>query len=73
MSNIPRIIHKLYAWQFAYFWKPCPICKRMFGGHEEPKGFLYTGPNLLVVTCSLCVDRADERNRLYKEGHITNE
>ena len=29
-----RTIHKIYAWLFGYFWLPCPMCGRMFGGHE---------------------------------------
>ena len=29
-----RLIHKLYALIFGYFWLPCPVCKRAFGGHE---------------------------------------
>ena len=29
-----RALHKLYARVFGYFWKPCPMCGQMFGGHE---------------------------------------
>jgi hypothetical protein len=29
-----RILHRLYAHLFGYFWLPCPLCGRMFGGHE---------------------------------------
>jgi hypothetical protein len=29
-----RWAHRLYAWIFRYFWSPCPICGRHFGGHE---------------------------------------
>lgn len=29
-----RIFNKIYAWLFGYFWLPCPVCKKMFGGHE---------------------------------------
>jgi len=32
--KLPRWIHKLYANAFGYFWLPCPICGRKFGGHE---------------------------------------
>jgi hypothetical protein len=34
ISDSFRWLHHLYAWQFGYFWMPCPICSRMFGGHE---------------------------------------
>ena len=29
-----RIFHRIYAAMFGYFWLPCPVCGRMFGGHE---------------------------------------
>jgi hypothetical protein len=31
---MPRFLHKLYAHAVGYFWLPCPICGRMYGGHE---------------------------------------
>lgn len=30
----PRWWHRLYARLAGYFWLPCPVCGRMFGGHE---------------------------------------
>jgi hypothetical protein len=33
-AMIPRSFHQAYAWLFGYFWLPCPLCDRMFGGHE---------------------------------------
>lgn len=32
--TIPRALHKLYANLMGYFWLPCPVCKKYFGGHE---------------------------------------
>lgn len=32
---IPRWLHKLYAKMFGYFWLPCPVCGKPFGGHEH--------------------------------------
>ena len=29
-----RKLHKLYAYLFGYFWLPCPVCGKYFGGHE---------------------------------------
>lgn len=29
-----RLLNKLYAKMFGYFWTSCPLCKQMFGGHE---------------------------------------
>lgn len=34
-SKLPRFIHKMWAKLFNYFWLPCPICGRTFGGHES--------------------------------------
>ena len=32
--KLPRFLHKAYADFFGYFWKPCPLCTKEFGGHE---------------------------------------
>jgi len=29
-----RTLNKWYAYLMGYFWIPCPMCGRMFGGHE---------------------------------------
>lgn len=29
-----RRLHRLWAAMFGYFWLPCPLCGREFGGHE---------------------------------------
>lgn len=31
---IPRCLHQLYAFWLGYFWLPCPLCGKYFGGHE---------------------------------------
>lgn len=35
ISRLPRWVHRWFAWQFGYFWLPCPLCRRPFGGHEQ--------------------------------------
>ena len=30
-----RAMHRLWAWLFGYFWLPCPVCGKHFGGHEH--------------------------------------
>lgn len=35
-----RTLNRIYAWLFGYFWLPCPVCHRMFGGHEAGFGAL---------------------------------
>ena len=34
MKRGPRFVHRWYAETMGYFWLPCPVCGRMFGGHE---------------------------------------
>jgi hypothetical protein len=34
MTEVPRWMHRLYAWIIGYFWLPCPLCATPFGGHE---------------------------------------
>lgn len=29
-----RLLNRIYAFLFGYFWLPCPLCGEMFGGHE---------------------------------------
>jgi hypothetical protein len=29
-----RTLHRLYAHWAGFFWLPCPLCGRYFGGHE---------------------------------------
>ena len=42
-SRLPRFIHYILAHGRGYFWLPCPICDRYFGGHENnPVGLKLT-------------------------------
>jgi hypothetical protein len=34
ISRLPRWVHHAYALVAGYFWLPCPLCDRLFGGHE---------------------------------------
>lgn len=29
-----RRAHQFWAWRMRYFWLPCPMCGKPFGGHE---------------------------------------
>lgn len=56
-----RLLNKIYAKLFGYFWLPCPICGKMFGGHE-------CGGTLRITirrgkgVCSDCGGKAIRRN-----------
>lgn len=51
-----RFLHRLYAFFFGYFWLPCPVCGKYFGGHEIHPGFgkaVLSKPGLFKSTCSV--------------------
>ena len=56
-----RWIHCMYAFLWRYFWLPCPLCHRNFGGHEW-KETLYTSWDDGVGVCPMCADIARKRN-----------
>ena len=59
-----RMLNKLYANLFGYFWLPCAYCGQMMGGHEwhgyEPSGWNGSG------ICRDCSDTV--RARLVRAG-----
>lgn len=60
-----RTMNRLYAWLFGYFWLPCPICRRMFGGHEVKRGYivsLMSSRSEGQVVCPRCKVEAIRRN-----------
>lgn len=48
--------HHLRAVLGGYFWHPCPVCGRMFGGHEvsDASGELLDGNGFGSITCPEC-------------------
>ena len=60
--SLPRTVHKAYANFAGYFWLPCPVCERMFGGHERPQGYLQTGSYSGLVVCANCIGEAKRIN-----------
>lgn len=51
-----RRVHHCFATSLGYFWKPCPLCGREFGGHEYGTDIpnLSLGPRSGQVICSEC-------------------
>lgn len=67
--RLPRYLHKLYAMWFGYFWLPCPLCKRMFGGHETTgalNGTLWTGYESGKAVCPQCVGKPETEHPFLK-------
>jgi len=57
----PRWLQKLYAACFGYFWRPCPMCGREFGGHEWGRwGYaaMPISPSRGIAVCPYCADDA---------------
>lgn len=59
-----RWLNKLYANLNGYFWLPCPLCGKMFGGHESSGVGLSTNPHSGELVCSDCEEEAE---RISKE------
>ena len=61
----PRFIERIRAFYGGYFWLPCPVCGKMFGGHElRNSGYLIIGRRHMGV-CNDCPELAakiNERN-----------
>ncbi len=32
---VPRWLHHFWAWLVGYYWMPCDLCQRPYGGHES--------------------------------------
>ena len=64
-----EILRKLKAFLWGYFWMPCPLCGRMFGGYEAASTGLIRGGKCV---CKWCEERVREINKKdFKEGKIS--
>jgi hypothetical protein len=66
---IPRLVHRTWAKVNGYFWLPCPICGRMFGGHEVAHKMTASlidedGTETIVCPDPLCNYDAGVRNAI---------
>lgn len=53
-----RRFHGVVAVLFGYFWRPCVLCDRPFGGHESGKSIPDpTEPHSEILVCSECSRR----------------
>lgn len=69
-----RFLNKIYAKAFGYFWLPCPVCGKHFGGHEASYGpsLVVEGENgdqrafcVCSSKCSLKAAEINKRNGFY--------
>jgi hypothetical protein len=65
----PRFFRWLSANARGYFWLPCPICGRNFGGNEPGAGMLMHSWSNGTMTCPDCAVEAERRNQeFYKKN-----
>ena len=64
--KLPRWIHQLYALAMGYFWLPCPICGRYFGGHEwrDPAARIQLTGGRGIGVCDACIPEAKRLSEL---------
>ena len=54
-----RFLNRCYAFLFNYFWLPCPLCGKDFGGHQWKDGaFLATSYGTGEGVCPDCAENA---------------
>jgi len=54
-----RLLNKIYANFFGYFWLECPLCSQFFGGHEwKDENTLWRKPDQGVGVCKDCGETA---------------
>jgi hypothetical protein len=58
-----RRLHRAYAFINGYFWLPCPLCGRHFGGHEH--GGVTRVGNTLKAICPACKAARDDDSAVW--------
>ena len=58
----PRPLHFLISAYGSYYWMPCSLCGRWYGGHE-PCGSLNTSWHGGHTVCRKCASKADAKNK----------
>ena len=59
----PRWWQHIKARLLGYFWKPCPICCKSFGGHEsDDNGHLFITSYSGRMVCANCIEIAKIRS-----------
>ena len=68
-KKYPRWINYLYAYIFGYYWLPCPLCGKNYGGHESFGGGIYLGNGEGKMVCSKCmIEKEKEINEINKRN-----
>ena len=62
--KLNRLYNRIYAFLNSYYWAPCPLCGKMYGGHEAAEMGLMRSWHSGISVCHNC---SVEANRLNKE------
>ena len=63
-SYYPRILNFIWSAWFGYFWLPCPLCGKNFGGHEWKESII-TSKSTGKGTCPKCATKTLEINKKF--------
>lgn len=66
--KLPRIFHRIWAFMNVYFWLPCPLCGKYFGGHEIYDSFaqsIMTNHHSGKTVCPDCVLEAKSQRERF--------
>ena len=61
--------HWLRAFLGGYFWLPCVLCGRKYGGHERLQGHLMLSWSQGKSTCPKCAVEAERLNQEFIKNH----
>lgn len=67
-----RWLHKIWAYLRGYFWLPCPMCGKMFGGHEIG-GHLMENWTDGQGVCRHCATEAERRNNAWRTANAASD
>ena len=62
-----RAYNRIKALTGGYFWLPCPLCGRNFGGHETADTTLMIGFGIGESVCKNCGEEAARLTKLNKD------
>ncbi len=69
LYRLGRCYHWFRAFVGGYFWLPCPICRRNFGGHELKGDWLMRSWGEGEGVCPDCGPEAQRRNEAWMKAH----
>lgn len=66
-----RLLHKIYAMIFGYYWLPCIKCGKMFGGHEKHGEIVWESGRRCCYQCRDVEIMNEEKNGIHRFPEIS--